>query len=243
MRTRDGALLRQHRARGSQRPRPADRGLHLRERAARAALQDPGHPGQPLPPRASSRTTTAAVCSAQGGILTMTSNAERTSPVHARQVGDGGAAGHAAPAAAAERARARGDQADPGTASVLTVRERMEAHRASAACTSCHRMIDPIGLALENFDVTGAWRIKDAGCSDRSIERRCSTERRSTGPASLRNALLNYSDAFVGNSHREPAHVRDGPPRRVSRYADCARDHARRRAAGQPVLVARSRAS
>ena len=39
----------------------------------------------------------------------------------------------------------------------------MEQHRANPACKSCHRMIDPIGLALENFDVTGAWRIKDNG--------------------------------------------------------------------------------
>ncbi len=46
---------------------------------------------------------------------------------------------------------------------LLTVRERLEQHRASPACSSCHRMMDPIGLALENFDVTGAWRIKDNG--------------------------------------------------------------------------------
>src|SRR5262249_61199152 len=42
-----------------------------------------------------------------------------------------------------------------------TVRERMEQHRANPACASCHRMIDPIGLALDNFDVTGAWRTRD----------------------------------------------------------------------------------
>jgi hypothetical protein len=46
-----------------------------------------------------------------------------------------------------------------------TVRERLELHRASPACASCHRMIDPIGLALENFDVTGAWRIRDNGAA------------------------------------------------------------------------------
>src|SRR4029079_10677705 len=44
-----------------------------------------------------------------------------------------------------------------------TVRQRMEQHRPTLACASCHKMIDPIGLALENFDVTGAWRIKDNG--------------------------------------------------------------------------------
>ena len=46
---------------------------------------------------------------------------------------------------------------------LLTVRERMAEHRASPACNSCHRVIDPLGLALEHFDVTGRYRIKDQG--------------------------------------------------------------------------------
>jgi len=45
----------------------------------------------------------------------------------------------------------------------LTVPERMEEHRSNPACNSCHQVIDPLGLALENFDATGAWRIKDNG--------------------------------------------------------------------------------
>ena len=43
------------------------------------------------------------------------------------------------------------------------MRERMESTARTRACSSCHRVIDPLGLALENFDVTGAWRIKDNG--------------------------------------------------------------------------------
>ena len=46
---------------------------------------------------------------------------------------------------------------------MLTVRERMEEHRKSPACQSCHKMMDPIGLAMENFDVTGRWRVRDNG--------------------------------------------------------------------------------
>ena len=46
---------------------------------------------------------------------------------------------------------------------LLTTRERMEQHRANPACRSCHMFMDPIGLALDNFDVTGQWRIRENG--------------------------------------------------------------------------------
>jgi hypothetical protein len=46
---------------------------------------------------------------------------------------------------------------------MLTTRERMEMHRANPTCNSCHRFMDPIGLALDNFDVTGKWREREFG--------------------------------------------------------------------------------
>jgi hypothetical protein len=46
---------------------------------------------------------------------------------------------------------------------MLTTRERMELHRANPTCNSCHRFMDPIGLALDNFDVTGQWRERENG--------------------------------------------------------------------------------
>ena len=45
----------------------------------------------------------------------------------------------------------------------LTTRERMELHRKNPTCNSCHRFIDPIGLALDQFDVTGKWRARENG--------------------------------------------------------------------------------
>ncbi|HXG89381.1 MAG TPA: DUF1592 domain-containing protein [Vicinamibacterales bacterium] len=79
---------------------------------------------------------------------------------------------------------------------VLTVRGRMEEHRKNPACTSCHRVIDPLGLALENFDVTGKWRIKDASLPiDPSGELYDGTKM--DGPAGLRAALLKHQDAVV----------------------------------------------
>ena len=81
-------------------------------------------------------------------------------------------------------------------ARLLSVRERMEQHRANPQCNSCHRVIDPLGLALENFDVTGAWRIKDNGVP---IDPSGTLYDGSAinGPVGLRQALLKRSDVVV----------------------------------------------
>ncbi|MGH7554511.1 MAG: DUF1592 domain-containing protein, partial [Longimicrobiales bacterium] len=79
-----------------------------------------------------------------------------------------------------------------------SVREQLEEHRSNPACTSCHRVIDPLGLALENFDATGAWRIKDNGVLiDASGELYDGT--RIDGPSSLRQALLARTDILLLN--------------------------------------------
>jgi hypothetical protein len=79
---------------------------------------------------------------------------------------------------------------------MLTVRERMEAHRANPTCMSCHRVIDPLGLALENFDVTGKYRIKDSGAGvDPKGVLYDGTPM--DGPAGLRAALLKHQDVFL----------------------------------------------
>jgi hypothetical protein len=51
-----------------------------------------------------------------------------------------------------------------------SVRERMEQHRRNPACAGCHRMIDPAGLALENFDAVGAWRTRDGGTRGTQVD-------------------------------------------------------------------------
>ncbi len=80
----------------------------------------------------------------------------------------------------------------------LSTRERMEEHRKNPACASCHRVIDPLGLALENFDVTAAWRIKDNGVgvdSDGVLY----DGTKISGPAGLRAALLAHSESLIRN--------------------------------------------
>lgn len=52
---------------------------------------------------------------------------------------------------------------DPDTGEVLTLRERLEQHREDPDCAQCHDAMDPVGLALENFDATGAWRTEEFG--------------------------------------------------------------------------------
>ena len=81
---------------------------------------------------------------------------------------------------------------------VLTTRERMEEHRSNPSCSSCHRFIDPIGLALDNYDVTGRWRIREHGVPlDTHGEMYDGTPVNS--PASLQDALLMRPVPLVRN--------------------------------------------
>jgi hypothetical protein len=78
----------------------------------------------------------------------------------------------------------------------LSTRERMEMHRKNPSCNSCHRVIDPLGLALDNYDVTGLWRIRDNGAPvDPSGELYDGTKL--DGPVALRTALLKHQDVFM----------------------------------------------
>ena len=82
-----------------------------------------------------------------------------------------------------------------------TMRERLALHRASPACASCHRIMDPLGFALENFDPIGAWRTRDSGtvidASDSLFDGTAVD-----GPSSLRQYLEKSEDLFVGNFAR-----------------------------------------
>lgn len=79
---------------------------------------------------------------------------------------------------------------------LLTVREQLAMHRANPSCASCHNLIDPIGVALENFDVTGRWRIRDNGMpvdSKGQLWDGTSVD----SPADLRTALLSRPDPLL----------------------------------------------
>ncbi|HVG71177.1 MAG TPA: DUF1592 domain-containing protein, partial [Vicinamibacterales bacterium] len=90
------------------------------------------------------------------------------------------------------------DEKDIGTQKALTVREMIAKHRASPTCASCHAVMDPLGLALENFDATGMWRERDryAGAViDATGQLPDGTPL--NGPDDVRNALLRRPEQFV----------------------------------------------
>jgi hypothetical protein len=77
-----------------------------------------------------------------------------------------------------------------------TLRAQMEAHRATPVCASCHKLMDPIGFALENFDAVGSWRTQEAGGAiDASGQLADGT--RIDGLVALRDAILARPDVFV----------------------------------------------
>jgi hypothetical protein len=130
-----------------------------------------------------------------GSVLVLTSVADRTSPVmRGKWVMEVmlGSPPPAPPPNVPALEETKGEVAGK----VLTVRERMEEHRKNPQCTSCHRVIDPLGLALENFDVTGKYRIKDAGMpvDPKGV---LYDGMPMDGPSGLRNALLKHKDAFL----------------------------------------------
>jgi len=89
------------------------------------------------------------------------------------------------------------NEAEPGK-QVQTVRERMELHRQNPSCNTCHGVIDPLGFALENFDVVGAWRDRDLDAGTRiDSSGTLSSGTPVSSPSELRTALLARPDQFV----------------------------------------------
>jgi hypothetical protein len=91
------------------------------------------------------------------------------------------------------------EEASAGSTKVLTLREQMTLHRANPTCASCHKIMDPIGFALDNFDADGKWRTKQGGEGGTPIDASVVLYdgQKVDGPAGLRQAVLRYSPQFV----------------------------------------------
>ena len=82
---------------------------------------------------------------------------------------------------------------------MLTLREQMTLHRTNPTCAGCHKIMDPIGFALDNFDADGKWRTKQGGDGGTPIDASVDLYdgQHVDGPVGLRQALLRYSPQFV----------------------------------------------
>jgi hypothetical protein len=132
-----------------------------------------------------------------GSVLVLTSQANRTSPVLRGKWVMEAMLGTPPPPPPPnvpdldETAAAQGGR-------LLTTRERLEMHRANPTCNACHRFMDPLGLALDNFDVTGKWRIRENG---EPVDTRGQLWDGTPveSPADLRKALLEFPELLVRN--------------------------------------------
>ncbi|HTC88184.1 MAG TPA: DUF1592 domain-containing protein, partial [Bryobacteraceae bacterium] len=130
----------------------------------------------------------------QGSMLLVTSNANRTSPVQRGKWILENLLGSPPPLPPPNVPPLKENS---GEAAATSVRERMEQHRANPVCAGCHKIMDPIGLALENFDAVGQWRSMDSGFKIDATGQLVDGTR-IDGPSDLRKALLARPEAFVG---------------------------------------------
>jgi mono/diheme cytochrome c family protein len=133
----------------------------------------------------------------KGALLTVTSTAARTSPVNRGKWFLQTFLGVSPPDPPPLVPVIKETQPDAaGNTKEPTMRQRMEQHRANPACSSCHSIFEPLGLALENYDATGMWRTEENSLPiDTSGKFADGTK--IDGPASLRALLMNYSDQYV----------------------------------------------
>jgi Protein of unknown function (DUF1592)/Protein of unknown function (DUF1588)/Protein of unknown function (DUF1585)/Protein of unknown function (DUF1587)/Protein of unknown function (DUF1595)/Planctomycete cytochrome C len=130
----------------------------------------------------------------QGSILALTSHAERTSPVVRGKWILENILGTPVPPPPPDVPALKGNQEGQRP---RTMREQMAEHRANPVCASCHKTMDSIGFAMENFDAVGAWRTREAGGPiDATGE--LSDGTKVDGIVTLRNALLSRPELFAG---------------------------------------------
>jgi hypothetical protein len=152
---------------------PNVRGSHFRK----VALDDPARGG----------------LLGHGSILTVTSYANRTSPVLRGKWVLENILGNPPPPPPADVPALE----ETTTGKQLTMREAMAQHRANPVCASCHQLMDPPGLALEPFDAIGRWRTPNQTQGDMDVSGVLPDGTTFEGPAGLKQALLAHPDRFV----------------------------------------------
>jgi hypothetical protein len=131
----------------------------------------------------------------QGSILTVTSYANRTSPVLRGKWILENIVGTPPPPPPPNVPPLEDTDVE---GKVLSMRERMAQHRASPACAGCHQLMDPAGLSMENFDAIGRWRLRTESGGDVDASGGLPDGSTFNGMSGLRAALLRKPDMFVG---------------------------------------------
>jgi hypothetical protein len=128
-----------------------------------------------------------------GSVLTVTSYPNRTSPVLRGKWILENVLGTPPPAPPADVPDLT--ENEPGQ-EAQSLRVRLEAHRRNPTCATCHRVMDPLGFALENFDGIGEWRVKEPGGRIDTVGQ-LADGTAVDGPAGLRKAVMQHPDMFV----------------------------------------------
>jgi hypothetical protein len=131
----------------------------------------------------------------KGAVLLVTSHPTTTSPVLRGKWVLENLVGTPPPAPPADLDTAL--KSDPPGSAPKTMREQMERHRTNPVCANCHQVMDPIGFALENFDLVGAWRTTDANGLPLNTADVLADGTKIDGVVALRQALVRRPDVFV----------------------------------------------
>ena len=133
----------------------------------------------------------------KGALMTLTSSAAHTSPVARGKWFLQTFVGISPPDPPPNVPKPKEPPVDPtGNTKIPTMRETLEAHHTNPACATCHKIFEPMGLALENFDAVGTWRTRDGeGLIDPSGVLVDGTKVK--GVADLRQWVVGRSDQFV----------------------------------------------
>lgn len=131
----------------------------------------------------------------QGSFLTVTSESNRTSPVKRGKYILETILGTPPPAPPPNVPALK--ENDESGRNATTLRARLALHREAATCSTCHSVMDPIGLALENFDAVGRWRTKELG-GQIDTAGQLADGTKVSGPTELRDALMKRPAQFVG---------------------------------------------